>query len=225
MNYFWWAVLLLINFGAVLMFFKFFGKAGLLIWIAIAAILANIQVLKTVELFSLVVTLGNIIYGTSFLATDILSELYGEKEARRGVMVGLLTLVVMTVIMQVCLQFIPHASDFAQGALETIFGFMPRIAAASLIAYFVSQMHDVWAYQFWRERFPADRQIWIRNNLSTIISQLIDSIIFTFIAFWGVFEPVIFREILLTTYVLKLIIAILDTPFIYWARRIYQRAN
>lgn len=223
-NYIYWFILLLLNFTAVLVFVRLFGRKGLYIWIAISAILANIQVLKTIELFGLVVTLGNIIYGTSFLATDILSELYGKKAAREGVYVGITTLVTTTIIMQVCLWFVPHSSDFAQEALQTIFGFLPRVASASLIAYFISQLHDVWAYHFWKERFPQDKHIWIRNNLSTMVSQLIDSVVFCFIAFYGVFPWPVFWDILITTYLLKWLVAALDTPFIYLAKMMHRRA-
>src|SRR5690554_1460429 len=99
MNEVLWLLLMVVNFGLILCSFKFFGKKGLYAWIAMAAVLANIQVLKLVELFGYEATLGNIIYGTSFLATDILNEFYGKKEARKGVYLGLFTLVTFTVIM------------------------------------------------------------------------------------------------------------------------------
>ncbi len=212
-----WLGLMLINFIAILIFYKLFDETGLYVWIAISAIIANIQVIKTIELFGLVVTMGNIIYGTSFLATDILSEIYGKDKAKKGVYIGLLTLVSMTIVMQVSLMFEPHASDFAQSSLEVIFGIMPRIAFASLVAYFLSQIHDIWAYNFWKEKLPDLKFLWIRNNASTLVSQLIDSAIFTFIAFYGVFSRQVFLEIFITTYVLKLFVAVLDTPFIYIA--------
>lgn len=217
-----WLILMLVNFLAILLFYKLFDEVGLYSWIAISAIIANIQVLKTIELFGLVVTLGNIIYGTSFLATDILSEIHGKKKARKGVYIGLLTLVSMTLIMQISLMFIPHESDFAQGALQTIFGIMPRIAFASFVAYFLSQLHDVWAFDYWKGKFPDRKYLWLRNNLSTLVSQLIDSIVFTSIAFYGVFESSVFIEILITTYVLKLLVALLDTPFVYVATKIKE---
>ncbi|AZR73417.1 hypothetical protein BBF96_08495 [Anoxybacter fermentans] len=225
MNELLWIILLLINFGAVLLAFRFFGKTGLYIWVAISAILANIQVLKTVELFGLVATLGNIIYGTSFLATDILSEIYGRKEAQKAVWIGSFTLVITTVIMQICLLFIPDASDFAQDALVTIFKFFPRIVAASMIAYVVSQSHDVWAYEMWKKKFSSDKQIWIRNNLSTMVSQLIDSVVFCFIAFIGVFEWNVLLSILVTTYLLKWVVAACDTPFVYIAKKMVDGAD
>lgn len=149
-----WLLLMLVNFGGILLFYRLMGKTGLYIWTAIATIIANIQVLKTVELFGFVATLGNIVYGTTFLVTDILSENYGKKDARKSVYVGFLSLIVMTVMMQLALYFKPDQSDFAQGALETIFSIMPRIVIASLTAYWLSQLHDIWAYHLWKNKLP-----------------------------------------------------------------------
>ena len=214
-----WILLLVINFGLILLAYRLFGKVGLYCWMAIVAILANIQVLKTVELFGMVATLGNVIYGTSFLATDILAENHSKKEARRGVWIGFFSLISTVIIMTVCLQFIPHDSDFAQGSLETIFSIMPRIALASLATYLISNFHDIWAYNYWRKKFSGFRNIWIRNNLSTITSQLIDSVIFCSIAFIGVFEWSVFWQIFISTFVIKLIVAACDTPFVYLAAK------
>ena len=85
MNELYWLLMLLANFGLIMLSYRFFGKSGLLIWIPIAAIIANIQVIQSIELFGLAATLGNIVYATSFLVTDILSEKYGRKEANRAV--------------------------------------------------------------------------------------------------------------------------------------------
>lgn len=214
-----WILLLTVNFGLIILAYRLFGKTGLYSWMAIAAILANIQVLKTVELFGTVATLGNVIYDTSFLATDILAENHTKKEAKKGVWIGFFGLVATTIIMTICLWFVPHESDFVQNSLETIFSIMPRIALASVIAYLISNFHDIWAYNFWRRRFSGFKNIWIRNNLSTITSQLIDSVIFSSLAFIGLFEWNIFWQIFLSTFVVKIIVAVLDTPFVYWAAR------
>jgi uncharacterized integral membrane protein (TIGR00697 family) len=193
------------------------GKTGLFIWIPISVILANIQVLKTVELFGITNTLGNIIYATSFLVTDILSENYSKKDAFKAVVIGFMSLIFMTVIMQIAIMFQPSADDFAQESLQTIFGMMPRIALASLTAFLLSEFHDIWAYNFWKKKFTGSKNIWIRNNASTAVSQLIDSSVFTTIAFLGVFPREIFIEILITTCVLKWIVAVFDTPCVYIA--------
>ncbi len=188
--------MLAVNFGLILVSYRIFGKTGLYAWTPLAAIVANIQVVKLVELFGTTATLGNIVYASSFLVTDILSEMHGKKQAQKAVFIGLFSLVAMTVLMNLALFFTPAPDDFSQDSLAVIFGFMPRIAAASLLAYLVSQMHDVWAYDFWRKRFPGLRFIWLRNNASTMVSQFIDSTVFTVLAFWGCFPPVFGADLL-----------------------------
>ncbi len=218
MNTFLWFIMLITNFFVIMLVYRLFGKLGLFIWIPISVIIANIQVVKTVEIFGLIATLGNIVYATSFLVTDILSENYGREDARKAVGIGFFALLSMTLLMQIALWFIPHESDFADESLHTIFGIMPRIALGSLAAYALSQLHDVWAYNRLKEKRPDKKYIWLRNNVSTMVSQLIDSIVFTLIAFAGVFELSVLLEILLTTYLFKWIVAAADTPFIYLAR-------
>lgn len=209
--------MLLVNFGAILLAYRFFGKTGLYIWIPISTIVANIQVLKTVDLFSITATLGNIVYASSFLVTDILTENYGKEEAGKAVKIGFFSLISMTVLMFISLKFIPSAEDFSQESLQTIFGIMPRIALASLTAYLISQTHDIWMYDLIKNKFPAERFIWLRNNGSTMLSQLIDTTVFTLIAFTGLFPWSVFWQIFWTTYLLKWIVAAADTPFIYIA--------
>lgn len=223
-NEYLWLLLLLANFSAIILAYRLFGKLGLYIWIPIATILANIQVLKMVDLLAIGVTLGNITYASSFLVTDILSENYGKKAARQAVYVGFFSLAATVIIMNIALMFKPNEFDFIQESLKNIFSLLPRIALASLIAYGVSQLHDVWAYNFWKNLFPGVKFLWLRNNASTMVSQLLDSVIFTFIAFWGLLPQSEFGQILITTYVVKFIVAAIDTPFLYLARIMYSRS-
>ncbi len=222
-NNFLWIILLFINYFFIALSFRLFKKNGLYAWIALSSILANIQVVKTIELFGFVTTLGNIMYGTSFLATDILSECYGEKDAHEGVKTGIFSIIATTVIMQICIMFAPHSSDTTSGALNQIFSLLPRIAFASIIAYLVSQTFDVWFYNFLRKKYPE--KLWLRNNLSTMVSQLIDNTLFTFIAFWGVFPAEIIWQIFATTYFMKWLVAVFDTPVIYWAAHHFKKSG
>lgn len=219
MNEILWIVMLIANFAAILVVYRLFGTVGLFVWMPIATITANIQVLKTIEIFGLTATLGNIVYASSFLVTDIFSELHDKQKARLAVLSGFVAIIAVTGLTNLALVFEPAESDFVQESLEVVFGFLPRVAGASVAAYLVSQFHDVWAYALLRRLIPSRRFLWIRNNLSTMVSQLIDSVVFTALAFWGVFELSVFLEILLTTYVLKFVVAAADTPFLYLARR------
>ncbi|AMK09759.1 queuosine precursor transporter [Pseudodesulfovibrio indicus] len=222
MNETLWIVFALVDLSMVLVVYRLFGRVGLFGLMVFNLLLCNVQVLKTVELFGLTTTLGNILYASVFLATDLLSEFYGKKEARKGVLLGFVTLLMMVGYMQIALYFQPAESDFAQPHLQALFGFLPRVAFASMAAYLVSQLHDVWAFHAIRAR-TGERLLWLRNNASTMISQLLDSAIFCVIAFWGVFPMEVFLEILLSTYLIKVAVAALDTPFIYLAKRLFNR--
>ena len=219
MNELLWALMLVLNFSAIMLSFRLWGKIGLFIWIPISVIIANIQVTKKIQMFSVETTLDNIFNATSFLAADILNECYRRKEAARAVGIGFFALIVMTVLMNVAIIFIPAESDIVQDSLKTIFSLMPRIAAASLVAYLASQAHDIWAFEFWKKIRPSRKWLWLRNNASTMVSQLIDTLLFTLIAFYGIFQWSVLWQIMLSTYVLKWVVAVLDTPFMYLATK------
>jgi queuosine precursor transporter len=214
-----WIGLLFISFLMVMLAYRLFGKTGLYIWTAVAVILANIQVMKTIEVFGLVTALGNVIYSSLFLVTDIINENHSKKDAQKAVWIGFFVLISTTLLMQITLHFIPHESDLLGEHISAIFSFLPRIAFASLIAYLISQSHDVWFFARLKKKHK-EKNLWLRNNLSTITSQLIDNIVFTLIAFIGVFSWNIIGQIFLTSLILKVIVAIFDTPFLYWARKI-----
>ena len=231
-----WIILMLVTFIGIILAYRFFGKLGLYVWMAMAVIIANIQVMKTIAIFGFVTAMGNIIYSTTFLATDILSENYSKKEAKKAVWIGFFILITVTIVMQICIAFIPHESDSLSPALEQVFSLLPRITIASLTAYIISQHHDVWAFDFWKKLFKG-KHLWLRNNFSTMTSQLVDNVIFTWIAFVGffglfgwqqVFSWNIIIQIFLVSYVMKWIVAVIDTPFIYLSRIIkkkYLKAN
>lgn len=224
-----WIIFALINFIGTTLFYKLYGKTGLFVWIGFGTVIANIQVVKSIEMFGFGATLGNIMYGTLFLATDAVSEKYGHKSAKKAVWLGFLTLISMVIIMQLALVFKPSQDpsmvDYAnsmQSSLVNIFNLIPRIALGSLVAYITSQTLDVYLFAKIKEKYNSDKLLWIRNNGSTLISQLIDSIIFVSIAFLG--DPNypldVWFDILITTYVIKILVAILDTPFIYMIKKI-----
>ena len=202
---------MLLDLSVALLMLRLFGKVGLYTVIVVSIIVCNIQVMKLVELFGLTATLGNILYASIFFSTDVLGELYGKKEAKRGVWLGFTALVVTMVYMQIALRFHPAPGDFAQPALERIFDFLPRVVLASICAYLLSQFHDVWAFHFWKG-VTNERHLWLRNNLSTAVSQFLDSFIFITIAFYGTM-PVL--PLIIGQWIIKFAIGVLDTPVIY----------
>ncbi|XID92735.1 queuosine precursor transporter [Paenibacillaceae bacterium WGS1546] len=217
-NFGWGVLFVLVNFALFLLGYRLFGKTGLYAWVAAAVVLANIQVVKTIGMFGLVMTLGNTMYGTIYIATDLLNEKYGEKEAKKAVWFGFFFLLASTAVMQMALVFEPQETDFGDPALQTIFGLAPRIALGSLAAYFVSQFLDVKIFSKLRKKFPTRSQLWIRLNGSIGFSQLVDTLVFCTIAFAGEYAWNVWWEIVLTTYVLKFIVSVASTPVVYWAR-------
>lgn len=215
-----WIIFALTNFILFIACYKLFGKTGVFVWIAMGTILANIQVMKTVTLFGIEATLGNIMYGTIFLATDALSEKYGKKSAQKAVYLGFFTLAVSIIIMQIALLFNPNQYDTAQPHLDAIFGFYLRVAGASLIAYLISQTLDVYIFHKIKDKLPDTKWLWVRNNVATIISQIFDTAIFVSIAFIGVMETSIIWQIFVSTFVIKMMVALLDTPFVYLVKKI-----
>lgn len=209
---------IIITLSLVIISYKLFSKNGLYAWIALATIIANIEVSKCIDMFGLSVTLGNVIYGSVFLATDLISEIYGGKEARKAVYVGLFAMIVFTILSQISLVYIPNEEDTVSYLMELLYGFMPRICISSMVSYLISNILDTYIFDWIKNKFP--KHLWLRNNGSTMISQLIDSILFNALAFMGVFTYKTLIEIIITTYILKLIIAICDTPFIYLAKRL-----
>lgn len=222
-----WFISLIAMLSATLVVFRFGGRTGLISLVASVVILCNLEVMKLTTLFGVTVTLGNILYGVIFFATDLLNEVYGPAEARRAVTTGFVSMVAMTAVMQIALLFSPANDPWAievNGAMKLLFGFMPRLAVASIAAYLVSQFHDVWAYNHIR-RLSRGRHLWLRNNLSTMVSQLIDTVIFCGIAFWGVLERRVFIDVMVSTYVIKFIVAAFDTPFIYLGRKMAAKGG
>ena len=219
MNETYFILMSLVSLGFMLLAFRL-GKAWVIGLIAVNAVLMNIFVIKGMYLFGMAATGGNILYASMFLGTDLLTEYYGEKEARKAVMIGFFASVFFIVMSQFILKFTPADYDFAQDALKTIFSLTPRIVAGSMIAYLISQNLDVYFFHKIKEKTKG-KYLWLRNNGSTWISQAIDSVIFTLIAFWGVFPDI--WQIILFTYIIKVIVAAIDTPFMYLSKKLLPK--
>ncbi len=218
-------ITLLISFGGTLLFLKVFGKGGLFAWIGIATVFANIEVTIVVHAFGMDQTLGNTLFAATFLATDILSEIYGKKEATKGVLAGIFTSLTFIVLSFMWVHYIPAESDWASDFVHGLFSNTPRMLISSLLAYAISEWVDVFLYHAWwnlteKKTGSHTKMLWFRNNFSTLISQFVNIVIFNFGAFLGIYT---FKELVGITaacYVIYVATSLLDTPFIYLARKI-----
>lgn len=220
----------LIIYGGVVAFYRFFGKTGLLAFNILATILANIEVLLLVRAFGVEMTLGNVLFASTFLITDVLSENHSRKDANKAVIISTLCSVLFVALSQMWLLYTPSENDWASGAFNTIFRSTPRIVCASLVVYLVSQLTDVWLYHKWwdwcKKRFNDDKKgLWIRNNGSTLISQLFNTFLYTALAFYGTYDITTLVSIFISSYAIFFVTSLLDTPFVYWCRRIHEKHN
>ncbi|NCB93599.1 MAG: VUT family protein [Clostridia bacterium] len=219
---------LFLLFGGVLVFYYLFGNIGLYCWTVFATITANIEVLIVVQAFGMEQTLGNVMFATTFLVTDILSEMSGKKEAGRAVNIGILTSIFFILVSQLWLLYTPAESDFVMPSIQAVFSNTPRLMLSSLLVYAICQRFDVWAYHKWwafttKKCGDSARFLWLRNNGSTLISQFLNTLLFTLGAFFGIYDTKTLISIIISSYVLYIVTSLLDTPVIYLARKITPR--
>ncbi|MCK4824106.1 queuosine precursor transporter [bacterium] len=179
---------------------------------AALVVVANIIASKIVTFGPFVVPAAVIVYASTFPITDILSEKWGKQQARKAVWAGFYANVVLVVAILIAINWTaaPFAKDFSE-KFASVLGLVPRVVLASMVAYLLSQHHDIFAFHFWRDK-TGGKHLWLRNNASTMVSQAIDTVIFITIAFYGVMD---IAPLMIGQYVVKIIIAIIDTPFIY----------
>lgn len=199
---------------------------------AVSLIISNVVTAKLIytgiSLFGVVITLPGaaLCYAITFLMTDVIGELFGKTEANKTVRWGFICQVLATALI-VLTQKLPAADPVAQEAYNTILGQNYIFVIGSMVAYFASQSWDVYIFHKIRDKFNADQsKRWIWNNASTMTSQIIDTVLFIGISFGIGFGWLFNKEMWSTLaammvgqYVLKFILAALDTPFFYLLTR------
>ncbi|MCP5090429.1 MAG: queuosine precursor transporter [Gammaproteobacteria bacterium] len=222
-----WLTTLLVDLGCTVLLYRLFGKAGLQVAIATAIILANLQGPKLTVIFGLQTSLGVIFYSSIFFATDVLSENYGKAAANKAVRMGFAVSVVVLLMLSLALLYNPSdkpaTAEFSasiHNAFATIVNFTPRFIVGSLLAYYISQHFDVWAFHKIKS-VTGERWLWLRNNLSTMSSQVIDTLIFSLVTWWGIVDLKTALALGAVKYLFKVVIAMIDTVFLYWAKHTF----
>ncbi len=189
------------------------GAYAILLGIFVGCLVtSNFIAIKLCNLWGLIVPAAVIAYSATFTMTDIISDVYGRKASSYAVWAGFAANVSMVILVLSGWILPPLATQFQQ-RYEVLLS-TPRIVAASMVAYLVSQNHDVIAFHFWKA-VTRGRHLWLRNNASTAVSQFIDTCIFITLAFYGSVPIGILFKMILSQYLVKLMIAICDTPFVY----------
>ena len=223
-----WVITVFYDLLLASLLFYFFGKEGLYLAIVLGIVLSNLQGGKVSDVVifdrTFTVSMGAIMYSGIYFATDLLSEKYGRREANRAVILGALANIAVMLTLVLSTLFLPSdvadSADEVHNAISTLAVYSPIFVIGSITAYLISQLFDVWIFHKIKS-ITGTRMLWLRNNLSTLLSQALDTFIYTFV--WVLAGQLDFSTaaaIALSKYIFKFAIAILDTIFIYMLREI-----
>ena len=204
-------------FTLVLALFAFrLGKKYVFAFIATIACIALFVAPIVTSLFGFAIVLVEVFYAGIFFTTDLISEHYGKKEAHSLVWLAVIIMVTFSIISSLAVLFTPHAVDIIQPHIKAIMDVAPRFVLAAFVMFVAEQHFDVWIFHKIKEKTKG-KKLWLRNMLSTSTTQLIDVLIFYPLAFYGVYSNLL--ELMIVAYVFKLLMALLDTPFIYLSHK------
>ena len=215
-----WLLTVAADLCITLLLYRLFGKMGLYAIVILNIMLSNLQGPKLTIIFGMETSLGVILYSGIYFATDLLGEKYGKRESERAVLLGFVTSIVTVIMIYISLLFLPSQTSHAQkvhDAMVTLFNFTPLFVFGSLFVYVVTQSFDVWLFHYIKEKTKG-KHLWLRNNVSTITSQALDTLLYAVIVWSPVVGLTKAIHLALAKYVIKVVIALIDTVFIYWAR-------
>ena len=188
--------------------------------------ISTVLAAKLVQVGPVIAPAGVLAFALTFACTDIVSEVYGRRIALRMILSGMVVLVAVGILSLAAVVWPSPPVWQQQAAFSAIIGQSLRIALASLVAYFISQNLDVFIFHHLKKTFKS-RHLWLRNNLSTSIAQLVDTSIFILLAFYGKGFPLF--QLIFGQWLLKIAIAALDTPLVYlsvwWLKKSFKAVD
>lgn len=193
-------------------------KLTILTAIFVAGLLgANTLGSKVTILFGVAVSVGIFAYPLTFMVTDAVAEVFGKKRAKQIVWAALIAQIFVLLLTYITIKLPPAERYQLNEEYVKVFSGSLRMIIASLIAFVVSQTHDIWAFEWWKKKLHG-KYLWLRNNASTYVSQAIDTLLFMFIAFYGInekFTVLFILQLCLSYWLFKIAFATIDTPFVY----------
>ena len=218
-----WVLTVFYDLFIVVGLFYFFGRSGLYIAVILGIVLGNLQGGKVSDLevfgYTFTVSMGAIMYSGIYFATDLINEKYGRTFANEAVILGAIANVVVMLTLVLSTYYLPSeiakSSDAVHEAISTLAYYSPWFVIGSLTAYLISQTFDVWMFHKLKV-LTNGKYLWLRNNVSTLSSQALDTLIYTFV--WvlaGDMTFIVALSIALTKYIFTIFITLLDTIFIY----------
>lgn len=191
------------------------GQAALTAWVAIQALIANLFVLKQITLFGFHVTASDAFAVGSLLGLNFLQEYYTQEEARKATLICFFFMAFFAIASQLHLLYKPSVHDTSQSAFHMLLSPSPRLLLASMGIFFLIQQIDIRMFAFLKKSLPQ-ASFALRATMTLILSQLLDTILFSFAGLYGLVASVI--DIILISFAIKLIVIFLFSPFIRWAK-------
>lgn len=207
-------VVLLFSLGALRM-----GKGALISFIALQAVMANLFVLKQISLFGAEVTCGDLYAVGAMLALNFVREYHGPKEAQQAIWISFGSALLFTAMSRIHLFYLPSSGDWAHSSFVSLLSPMPRLMGASLISYLISQQVDLRLFGWIKGSFPRLPLI-VRAGSSLILSQLLDTLLFSFMGLWGMVFSI--GSILIVSYLIKLIAIAALVPVTVISRKVVK---
>ena len=214
----------IVIFSTILLSKKLFGKNGLFACAAIFPIIANLIVAKTITVFGLTVSCAIVTFASIFLITDTLNENYGKEAAKIGVNISLFSNLVFIMATKFTMLFIPSSLDFINESMNILFTSTIRMTIASIVMFFLSNLLSVYIFDSLKRKTKS-KHLWLRNNISTIFCNCFENFLFIFLAFYGIYAVKDMLVIAASQTVIEILIALLDTPFLYLSKRIKSKGD
>lgn len=193
------------------------GKSALIAFISLCCVLANLFVVKQITLCGLTATASDAFSIGAVLSLNLLQEYYDRQAAQKAIFISFMLLIFYCIVSSLHIMFVPCDIDTMHHHFASILGTMPRIIIASLSVYITVQYIDAWLYGSLK-RLTAGNHLLIRNILSLVICQLLDTVLFSFIGLYGILENI--TEIIIVSYIIKLAAIALSAPFIVLSKKI-----
>src|SRR3990167_6914671 len=182
---------------------------------------------KIITIFGVAGSVAVFIVPLTFAITDISTELYGRKFTRQLTLAGMMTLVALMIYSAIFVLLPPNSRFAADEAYRTIFGSSLRIIIASIAAFGLAQLQDVFIFEKIR-KMTKGKWLWVRTNVSTFASEVVDTTVFMFIAFYMItpkFDALFVIKMIIPYLLLKIAFAILITPVVYAGVRLLKQKN
>lgn len=192
------------------------GKSALTAWVAVQALIANLFVLKQITLFGFDVTASDAFAIGSLLGLNFLQEYFSREDAKQATWICFFFMLFFTVVSQVHLLYQPSPYDTTQPAFMAILTVAPRLFFASMSVFFIVQQIDIRFFAFLKSSMPK-ASFAIRAAIALVVSQFLDTFLFSFAGLYGIVASIV--DIIVVSFILKLVVIFCFTPVLRWAKR------